>query len=86
MKLGITLLALVGICAGQIGTNARCVFYRERAFIGSALYASIRIDGDAPKHMLGSRGSHPDLRNPPDAGPPQGRLNVTPTSQNAVTG
>jgi hypothetical protein len=54
MNRGIALLALVGICAGQTSSNARCTFYRESAFTGSALHASIRIDGGAPKHKLGA--------------------------------
>jgi len=54
MKFGTALLALIWTCAGQTSPSARCIFYRENAFTGSALHASIRVDGYAPKHKLGS--------------------------------
>jgi hypothetical protein len=58
MKIGmLVLVTLIGIAAGQSNqTNqtAHCIFYREGAFTGKALHASIRIDSDAPKHKLPS--------------------------------
>jgi hypothetical protein len=48
------MLLLVGVAAAQSGEKAHCFFYREGAFAGSALHASIRIDGDQPKHKLPS--------------------------------
>jgi hypothetical protein len=47
-------MLLIGIASGQSGEKAQCLFYREGAFAGSALHASIRIDGDRPEHKLGS--------------------------------
>jgi hypothetical protein len=52
-RLGVALLALVGMCSGQ-SPDAHCVFYRESALAGKALHASIRIDGDKAEHKLGS--------------------------------
>jgi hypothetical protein len=53
-RLGVALLALAGICAGQSPQDAHCVFYRESAISGKGLHASIRIDSDTPAHKLPS--------------------------------
>ena len=50
-RLGVALLALA--CSAQ-AQDVRCVFYRESALAGKALHATIRIDGDAAAHKLGS--------------------------------
>jgi hypothetical protein len=54
MKLAILLLALDWIGTAQTEQTAQCIFYREGAFTGTALHASIRIDGKSPRRKLGS--------------------------------
>jgi hypothetical protein len=55
LKIGmLVLVTLVGIAAGQSNQTTHCIFYRESAFTGKALHASIRIDSDEPKHKLPS--------------------------------